>query len=679
MNVLFLILNRLGKAALLCTVLAVMACASYAQQPPLLETPTPDDAFLQLREAQRATEPERAQALLALIPTDYPLIMYAQYWALRARMFDKRGEFTGQVSDAEIRAMIQRYEGQFVADRLRNDWLLLLGKRRDWALFDEQLPKFVLQDDPQLQCYALASKLARTQATPQSPLGNEARELLNRSNRDAAGDGCLMLTQVLVESGVWGATQVWERMRLLQEGNQFTASKKLLPLLPADQRPEVGIVDATWEAPMRWLAKYGRIDTRGDRELTVLTLARAARQDSENGNTAIVRGWAQRLATNHARDAQFVRLQAGIACAKRLGEDCTQWLQGSLDASTTHDGLEWAARAALRATDWKLLQQVVQRMPEAVSVLPAWRYWQARALKAQGKTDAANTLYAGLKDQFDFYGILAREELGERFTSPARTLVMDEAALQEAEKSPHFARAFKFYQLGMRFEGNREWNWQLRGASDAKLAAYAEYGRRNNQLDRMVNASERTREQLDFAQRFPTPFIEDLKPITKSLNNLDLAWVYGLIRQESRFIMDARSTAGASGLMQLMPGTARWVARKIGIDYDANRINDLQKNLTLGSNYLSMVLNDLDGSQALASAAYNAGPNRARAWRATLSHGIEGAIFAETIPFSETRGYVKNVLANATVYSAMMTGKPQSLKERLGKVLPKAAGVTELP
>lgn len=662
---------------LICLILSLVCAAAHAQR----RTPEPatvDDAFLQLREAQRNFELERVQALLSRIPASYPLAMYADYWGLRVRMLDKRGEPTGQVSDAEIRAMIERYEDQFVGDRLRNDWLLLLGKRRDWALFDEQLPKFVLQDDPQLTCYALLSKLSRTQAAGQSALGEQARELLNKSSRDASGDGCIALTQSLVESGVWSATELWERVRLLQEGNQLTASKKLLALLPADQRPELGIVDAVWDAPMRWLAKSASIDTRGERELTVLALARAARQDSEQGNTTIIRDWAQRLTKNHPRDARFVRMQVGIACAKRLGEDCAQWIRGSLDTVATDEGLEWATRAALRAVDWKLVQQVYARKPEALSSNPAWRYWHARSLKADGKVDEALPIFTALKERFDFYGILSREELGERFIAPPRTLTFEPGDLQEAAQSPHFARAFKFYQLGLRFEGNREWNWQLRGASDAKLAAYAEFGRKSGYLDRMVNTSDRTREQLDFVQRYPTPFIDDLRPIAQSLG-LDIAWIYGLIRQESRFIMDAKSSVGATGLMQLMPSTARYVARKIGMDYDASRINDLQKNLTLGSTYLSMVLGDLDGSQALASAAYNAGPNRPRAWRATLNRTIEGAIFAETIPFSETRGYVKSVLANATIYSAMLTGKPQSLKERLGRIAPKAAGTTELP
>jgi soluble lytic murein transglycosylase len=160
---------------------------------------------------------------------------------------------------------------------------------------------------------------------------------------------------------------------------------------------------------------------------------------------------------------------------------------------------------------------------------------------------------------------------------------------------------------------------------------------------------------------------------------MDMAWVYGLIRQESRFVMHAKSHVGASGLMQLMPATARFVAKKIGMnDFDHGQVNQIDTNIQLGTNYLNMVLNDLDGSQALATAAYNAGPGRPRAWRSTLPRVVEGAIFAETIPFSETRGYVKNVLSNATYYAALFDGKPQSLKARLGTVAPKGMVQSEL-
>jgi soluble lytic murein transglycosylase len=165
---------------------------------------------------------------------------------------------------------------------------------------------------------------------------------------------------------------------------------------------------------------------------------------------------------------------------------------------------------------------------------------------------------------------------------------------------------------------------------------------------------------------------------TESLG-LDKAWVYGLIRQESRFVQVARSHVGASGLMQIMPATAQYVARKIGMsNFKQASVNDIQTNIVLGTNYLHMVLNALDGSQAMATAAYNAGPGRPKSWRASLPRTVEGAIFAETIPFSETRGYVKSVLSNATYYAALFENRSQSLKARLGMVSPKPPEMVDI-
>ena len=144
--------------------------------------------------------------------------------------------------------------------------------------------------------------------------------------------------------------------------------------------------------------------------------------------------------------------------------------------------------------------------------------------------------------------------------------------------------------------------------------------------------------------------------------------------------MAAKSSVGASGLMQVMPTTAQYVAKKIGMtDYSVDKLSDLQTNLTLGSNYLNMVLNDLDGSWGMASGAYNAGPGRPKQWRQTLTKPVSMEIFAETIPFNETRTYVKNVLSNANYYEILSTGKSQSLKEKLGAVYPAQATSSNLP
>jgi soluble lytic murein transglycosylase len=226
----------------------------------------------------------------------------------------------------------------------------------------------------------------------------------------------------------------------------------------------------------------------------------------------------------------------------------------------------------------------------------------------------------------------------------------------------------------MRFEGNREWNWQMRGMNDRQLLAAAEFARREQVWDRTINAADRTREEHDFSLRFVSPF-KDLVTRQSTALSLDPSWVFGLVRQESRFILNARSHVGASGLMQLMPATARQVARQIGLrQYDPGQIDDIETNVLLGTTYMRTRLDDLDGSYVLASAAYNAGIGRARQWRASLSRPVEGAIFAETIPFSETRDYVKKVLSNAVYYAALFDHQAPSLKKRLGIIQPATNG-----
>ena len=212
--------------------------------------------------------------------------------------------------------------------------------------------------------------------------------------------------------------------------------------------------------------------------------------------------------------------------------------------------------------------------------------------------------------------------------------------------------------------------------SERELRAAADFACQREVWDRCINTSERTRGTIDMVQRFPMPFRDAVVERAKSIG-LDPAYVYGLIRQESRFIMDARSHVGASGLMQVMPATARWTAKRIGLtDFRAEQITDRDTNIAIGTAYLKLALDDFGGSMPMAAAAYNAGPGRPRVWRNGTV--LDAAIWAENIPFSETRDYVKKVLANTTNYAALITGQPQSLKARLGTVGPRGVAEPEV-
>ena len=355
----------------------------------------------------------------------------------------------------------------------------------------------------------------------------------------------------------------------------------------------------------------------------------------------------------------------GLQGALRHDPQTLSWYAKAGDM--TDYQLEWKARAALRAGDWKTLIAAVDVMVKENNDAP-WRYWKARALKATGHGAEALALLKPLSQEYSFYGQLALEDLGGKITTPPADYTTSAADVQAMSLHPGIRRALALYLLGMRVEANREWVWTIRDLDDRKLLAAAEVAKRSDIPDRVINTAEKTIAQHDFRLRYFAPYRDVLK-VHAARQGLDEAWVLGLIRQESRFIADIRSSAGAMGLMQLMPGTAQWVAGKMGLkNWRWSGVTDVDTNISLGTYYLRHVYDYLDASPVLASAAYNAGPGRARAWRPERS--MESAAWAETIPFNETRHYVKLVMANASYYAHLLTQQVQSLKSRLGEVGP---------
>jgi soluble lytic murein transglycosylase len=613
-----------------------------------------DDVFISLRDAASKQRVEQVDKLAAQLPRDYPLHAFAEYWKLKVRQPD--------VGDAQMVQFIQRYEGHFVADRLRNDWLLMLGKRGDWKTFDAQQPLFALADDAQVDCYAVASKAAQGYSVKA-----EARAVALRNPAHLAGEGCTALVEMMHKTQQFQTADVWDAIQVLAEGKRTHAALRLTSLLNVSATA----VEQAINTPSKTL-----LQRHSDKHLHQLALAAQARGGF----------WGNEVVTAHAA------VQGASSCAQRLGNDCNSWfkpggtsvkLPDALDGLGSDNTLEWSLRGALRAQDWPLIAQLTQRLPPHLRKDPTWTYWQAKALTMTGQAEGAKALYDSIASGYGFYGLLAREAVGQSLpvlpTLMPPTDKPDDAAVKAIMAKDEVQRMLTFFKLGLRWEGNREWNWMIRGQSDAQLLNYAEAGRRLGHLDRMINSADRTKVQIDFKQRFPMPYIAQAQPIADGLN-LDTNWVYGLMRQESRFISDVRSSVSARGLMQIMPATAAFVAKKINLpNYTLERLIEPDVNLTLGHSYLSMVLGDLDNLPILATAAYNAGPGRAKNWRASLAQTVDGAIFAETIPFNETRGYVKQVFANAVLYGVVTGNKPRPLSQWLGTVTPKGMTPTTLP
>ena len=234
---------------------------------------------------------------------------------------------------------------------------------------------------------------------------------------------------------------------------------------------------------------------------------------------------------------------------------------------------------------------------------------------------------------------------------------------------PGVQRTLALYRIGMRSEALEEWRWVVNNLNDQDLLAAAEIALRNKMYDRAIGAADLTVNTHDFSMRYLAPYRDDLQAHIRE-HDLDEAWVYGLMRQESRFARSAKSGAGAAGLMQVMPATARWVAKKLGIKrYRKELIHQLDTNLRIGTYYMKSVLSRAENNPVLASAAYNAGPLRALQWRGDKP--LEGAIYAETIPYQETRDYVEKVMSNTVYYADQFGDAPRSLKQRLGIIAAK--------
>ena len=641
-------------------VLAIAALAMLLALPFHAQTASGGDAHvLAAHAAFRAGDSARvASARAQLAGRDHALASWVDYWDLSLRL--------PKATPAEVEAFYSRWSGTYVEDRLRNDWLLELGKRRDWTTFRRDFPRFRMNDDREVTCYVRLTEHLDGRADRASALD----AWLAQRDTD---DGCHLMARSLLAGGVFTERDVWRKARIATEQNRPRAARSALGLLGATPAASA----QWWEQPERVLNR-----TPASRPADLydgLALARLAAIDPDRAATRLDAGFASRLPADWAA---WAWAQTGRQAALRQQPQAVTHFRraevAALRAGSSQpfsdETLAWQVRAALRAgpTDWRTVRSAIDSMSEAERREAAWVYWRARADQAlapegvdgEPERRQAQRALESIAGQMSFYGKLAAEDLGHELVLPARPTPLTPVERQAASAHPGLARAVHLISIGLRNEGVREWNFSLRGLGDRELLAAAQLACDRQIWDRCISTSDRTRSEIDVLQRFPTPFRAAVLGQTARAG-VDAAYVYGLIRQESRFVMDARSHAGASGLMQLMPATARWTAKRLGVPYAPGSINDRDLNLRLGTGYLKLLLDDFDGSQALAAAAYNAGPGRPRRWR--NGPELEPAMWAETIPFSETRDYVKKVLSNAVYYSAILADEePLSLQARLG-------------
>ncbi len=609
-----------------------------------------DEDFLAIREAFRAGDAAQIERLAPRF--DHSVLEpYVSYYRLRVRL--------ESADIAAIRQFLARPADTPMMDRLRGEWLKLLGKNQQWNAFMEEYPRIVNADD-ELVCYALQAR----RRDAESEALTEARRLWFGTVPTV--ENCAPLVDAAFAAGIISSDDALQLIRLALEKGNVSLAGRLAAILPPQRALATATLKTAYGNPAHYL-NSARLEkaTAAERAVAAFALQRLAKQSPQLAFTR----WQKIAAYFPDAEQRYFYGWLGYEASRAEDGRALGWYKAAGDIALAPTQIAWRVRAALRNMDWSEVLASINSMEPQQQREKAWRYWKARALMALGHRDDAQAMFGALRDDYGYYSQLATDELDAQTAAVPIGHQPEQAAIDEVAAQPGIQRALALYRMGLDVEASKEWAWAVRPYSDRQLLAAAAIAHQNGIHDRAIDTAERTLLLHDFNLRFPTPYRADLQEHLRD-NNLDEAWVYGLMRQESRFTARARSTVGAAGLMQVMPTTARWAAHRLGLKgYRKESIHKLDINLKIGTYYLKTVLARFDNNPVLASAAYNAGPGRAQQWRG--DRPLEGAIYIETIPFDETRDYVKKVMSNTVYYSQLFGQATASLKQRLGVIAPR--------
>ncbi|WJW75366.1 transglycosylase SLT domain-containing protein [Thiohalobacter sp. IOR34] len=604
-------------------------------------------AYAALERGQEARARRLARGL-----EDYPLYPY-----LEERRLRRQGS---GASDAEIRTFLDRWPDGPLAERLRRSWLKRLARQKAWPRF---LAFYREPQSAELQCYRLQALLARQ--PPDADWLQHARRqwLVGRSQPDS----CDPVFKVLLASPAMSSELIWQRIELAIDNGKLSLARWLGGKLSAADRRWVERWRAAHRRPARTLRDPALAkDNPLVRKILVHALQRLARSDPPSARAH----W-QRLRQRHAfSPAQRAAVQRSIAlhAAYRYLPEARAWLDSIPAEARDRRSREWRARTALQAADWPDLLAAILAMPEEERNATEWRWWRAVALENSGRADQARSLFATLAGERHYYGFLAADRLQQDYRLGHRAISADRAALDALLAiHPGLLRAGELYRLEMRLAARREWRHASAALTPRQLELAAALAHRWGWHDQAIATAARSRHRDDLELRFPLVYTAQVEQTARRFK-LDPAWIFGVMRQESAFKADARSPAGALGLMQLMPATGRHTARLLRLPRPTTAtLLQAGANIRLGSGYLKRVLERFAGNEVLATAAYNAGPLRVQRWL-PKTDGMPAARWVDTLPYRETRGYVRGVLAFTTVYDLRLDGGARPLSSRMPEI-----------
>jgi soluble lytic murein transglycosylase len=607
------------------------------------------------RAAMRAVSKDDLRTFRRLRPRldGYVLAPYLDYAYLSDRL--------SSASAAELRGFLADNEHVVVSEQLRRKWLTQLARKGQWTLFLSEYRD--IRGDTTLRCNRLERLLKK--GPPDAGLAAEVKEVwLNGRSQPKA---CDPVFTAAYKAGVLDRDTVWDRIRLAMERGQ-------LGLAGYVGRTYLNAADQRWVK--RWAAIYRNpraslerisepLDDPVGRMVIAHGVVRLARLDPDDA----MRLWKALAQDPHftREDRDYVFREVGVMAARQHHPEAARWLAAVSENGLDAEVREWRVRAAMRAGDWPLALRFIKELPDEERKQDDWRYVSARVMERNGESVRARELFTALATERSYYGFLSADRLNLDYAMQHSSVDVSKQELKTMESRPAIAVAHELFIIGKVLDARRQWAWATRNMTSRELEVAASLASRWGWHDRAILTIAKSGHHDDLEIRFPVLY-RDLIEANAKRTEIDPAWVYGVVRQESAFITDARSPAGALGLMQLMPRTGRQVARQIKIPARSTySILKVDNNLALGTSYLKSVLEQNRGSQLLATASYNAGPHRVKKWLPDAGL-LDADVWVEGIPFNETRNYVKNVMGFAAIYDYRLGRELTRLRDRMPPV-----------
>ncbi len=591
------------------------------------------DALAALR-ADRLTQFQKLREDLL----DYPLYPYLEYHYLRKRM--------NTLPEQELQDFIAKWPDTPLVESLRASWLYALAQKKEWKRYEAVFQPGI--KSLQLRCYHLQARWhngARKEA-----LDGISEIWVAPASLPKACDPLLKEWQ---KDGRLDDAMVWERMGKALEANQVSLANYLVTQLGDASRALGDLYVRTHRHPDN--LRHGERYAGDQPRIREIVLHGIRRQSGRNAEQALStwQDYQGRLGFTAAERSDLDRKLA-ISLASGYRSGARKQLLTADPNYLDKDIQAWRLRYALRELDWPTVQHAAGQLRQLEPDSADWPYWQARALLELNpgvkQIAQARALFAGVAHRRQFYGFLAAERTGQAHGFEHEQSTVTPLQVGAMERQPGIRRALELFILGHEAEARQEWNYVIYQLDGDRLLAAAHVAQDWAWHDRAIQVTIAGQLWNHLHLRFPTGWREEFIRHAR-LQNIDRWWAFAIARQESAYRPDARSSANATGLMQLLPSTAKKVAGRIGAPYQGQA--DLEQpalNVRLGTAYLGEMLRQFDGVLAHASAAYNAGPGRSEAWlKAAPDLPLDAWI--ETIPFGETRGYVKNVLSFRLIYA----------------------------